>query len=139
VPLGADRILTGARAVGFGAQTVDRLGLREGSSTGGAPTAVVVSSWFVAVGVARRLGELGLGLGSDVSLVLTEGTPAPFEGWSGPALTTVADQVAEVARVAWPFVSPADTAAARVADSAADVVRLAPTLVPGATSGPAPG
>lgn len=137
VPLRADRVLTGERSVGFGSSAVDRLGMRAGSPTGGAPTAVVTSSWFVAVGVVGRLQQLGLGVGTDVSVVLAEGTPAPFEGWTGPALTSVADQAGDVARIAWSFVSPEVEPADGVPHP--DVVRLTPQLAPAASSGPPPG
>jgi LacI family transcriptional regulator len=184
VPLRGEWVLTGERTAGFGASAVTRLGLdlsaasgsaasgsaasgsaASGSAAGtrsagdGPPTAVVAGSWFTATGVAQRVTGLGLRLGADVSLVLSEGTPAPFEGWSGPALTSVESQVDDVARAAWAAVSPAARGDAPHGDAAqgdaaqgdaahrdaargdvirGDVIRLAPTPAPGSTSGPPP-
>jgi LacI family transcriptional regulator len=127
-PLRQEWTLRGPRDPGFGAAAVAcLLGLEE------PPTAVVMTSWRAGIGAVRRLMDDGIGLGSDFSLVLAEGPPVAHEWFTDAAITGVASQVDELARLAWRALGQQLDGEARPVSS---VSRLAPRLVVGTTSGP---
>lgn len=130
VPLRPEWIMRGPREPGFGAAAVRALaGLAD------SPTGVVIMSWRVAIGAVKQLADDGIGLGSDLSLVLGEGPPVPHEWFTGATISGVASQVDELAGTAWANLGDRLKS---TGPPPSGITRLAPQLVVGTTAGPVP-